>query len=205
VKCDDDSAPDGIRSLRRFQASTPRTYLAVVDGAGGASGAAKIRFRLGLPPTQSTNSPTEVRAALGSEVALNSGLGGAIPNPTFQWRLNGTNIPGATSSNLVLASFSATQAGRYTVVLSNFAGLVTNIVADLSVDVPVQVGKPKWFAPQRFACEVTGNPGDTFVMLTSGNLRDWIPVHTNQLGSGPFSFLDEQATAQRRFYRAVRR
>lgn len=205
VRCDDSSAPDGIRSLLRYQANTPRAYLAVVDGAGGASGPARIRFRLGLPPTSSTNPPTEMRAVLGSEVTLNSGFGGAIPNPIFQWRLNGVSIPGATSSNLVLASFSAAQAGMYSVVLSNFAGMVTNSIAHLSVDIPVQVRNPRWPAPRQFACEVIGNPGETFVLQTSANLVDWVPVQTNQLGTTPFQFLDTQANPQWRFYRALRR
>lgn len=42
----------------------------------------------------------------------------------YQWRFNGTNIPGATASTLQLQNFSATQAGGYSVEVRNLLGTI---------------------------------------------------------------------------------
>ena len=43
---------------------------------------------------------------------------------TYQWKLNGANIAGATSS-----TYSASQAGNYTVVVTNLSGCATTSAA----------------------------------------------------------------------------
>lgn len=49
----------------------------------------------------------------------------------FQWRLEGTNLPGATNRTLKIGDVSAEQAGRYDVVARNFSGSVTSAPAML--------------------------------------------------------------------------
>lgn len=44
------------------------------------------------------------------------------PAPTFQWRKDGQDIPGATSATYVIATFGPAHAGRYTARASNAAG-----------------------------------------------------------------------------------
>ncbi len=56
------------------------------------------------------------------------------PGPlSYQWRLNGTDIPGATSRALSIANATAVNAGRYDVVVSNAEGNVTSQAARLTV------------------------------------------------------------------------
>lgn len=80
----------------------------------------------------------------------------------YQWQVNGTNIGGATASYLNLGSLQFTNAGLYTVVVSNANGAVTSSVAVLNV------------APQ-LSIQVT-NHGTTlkwpgpFVLQSSSNL-----------------------------------
>lgn len=53
---------------------------------------------------------------------------------TYQWRLNGANIAGATNSAYLIASASAADAGTYTVVITNAQlGAVTYSLGTLSV------------------------------------------------------------------------
>jgi hypothetical protein len=54
----------------------------------------------------------------------------------YQWRFNGANLPGATSSNLSLVNVQAAQAGTYTLVASNATAVVTSATASLSVTIP---------------------------------------------------------------------
>ena len=55
------------------------------------------------------------------------------PEPAIQWLLNGTNLPGATSSRLYLTNISFGMAGGYQLVASNGAGTTVSALADLNV------------------------------------------------------------------------
>jgi sulfatase modifying factor 1 len=56
---------------------------------------------------------------------------------SYQWRKDGVNIPGATS-----ASYTATEAGTYSVVVTNLAGSVTSRDAVISVPLPAITAHP---------------------------------------------------------------
>ncbi len=55
------------------------------------------------------------------------------PTPTFQWRKNGAAIPGASDATLVISSAQASDAGDYTVVVTNPGGTVTSSPATLGI------------------------------------------------------------------------
>jgi len=55
---------------------------------------------------------------------------------SYQWRFLGSNIPGATASMLSLTNVQVTNAGNYSVILSNSAGKTTSADAYLTVGVP---------------------------------------------------------------------
>src|SRR5206468_10675864 len=76
-----------------------------------------------LTLTQGTTEPFTVTAA------------GTAPL-TFQWRLNGVNLAGATNSVLTLLNVQPAQAGNYQVVVANAAGSATSAVATLTVAGP---------------------------------------------------------------------
>jgi hypothetical protein len=54
----------------------------------------------------------------------------------YQWRFNTTNIAGATTSAYNIASVAITNAGNYTVIVTNTTGKTTSAFAYLSVMVP---------------------------------------------------------------------
>jgi hypothetical protein len=56
----------------------------------------------------------------------------------YQWFFNGSAISGAGSTDLHLTSVGTTQAGTYTLVVTNIAGAVTSAPAMLSVIPPVE-------------------------------------------------------------------
>ena len=55
-------------------------------------------------------------------------------NVSYQWRFNGNPIAGATSSNLTISAVTPSQAGNYTVVITNSCGSVTSSSASLVVN-----------------------------------------------------------------------
>lgn len=78
--------------------------------------------------------PASQTVAAGANVAFVPVVTGSALN--YQWRFNGANLPGATSSNLVLANVQAAQAGTYALVASNATAVVTSAIASLSVTIP---------------------------------------------------------------------
>src|SRR6266508_4361715 len=53
---------------------------------------------------------------------------------TFQWKFNGTDIPGATGDSLLLTNVGAANEGQYSVVVTNSLGSVTSAPATLMLD-----------------------------------------------------------------------
>ena len=52
----------------------------------------------------------------------------------YQWRQNGTNLPGSTNASLVISNAQPRHWGNYTVLITNALGAVTSSVATLIVD-----------------------------------------------------------------------
>jgi len=104
--------------------------------AGGTSSDLSFDFELTgvqnfLAPTIVTQ-PESQSAAGGSTVSFGVVANGTAPL-RYQWRLNGTALPGATNSGFSIASAQAGDAGNYTVVITNIAGAVTSVVATLTI------------------------------------------------------------------------
>ncbi len=88
--------------------------------------------------------PVSVTTNAGATVFFSVAATGNSPL-SYQWRLNGVNVVGATSATLVLNNIQAVNAGTYTCVVSNPLGSVTSPGAILSVNVlaPVIISSPQ--------------------------------------------------------------
>jgi Immunoglobulin domain len=108
-----------------------RTWLAT-DTAGNTNTCCQtVVINLGPPPTI-VNQPQSQTFAYGDNGAL-SVTATCITPITYQWRLGGVNIAGATNSNLQFTGIQFSNAGPYTVVVSSAGGSVTSSVAVVSV------------------------------------------------------------------------
>src|SRR5215211_939736 len=84
-------------------------------------------------PPQITGQPVTQVAAPG-DIATFSVVVADTLALTFQWKFNGTDIPGATGDSLLLTNVSAANEGQYSVVVTNSAGSVTSQPAALLMD-----------------------------------------------------------------------
>ncbi|MGA2660189.1 MAG: LamG-like jellyroll fold domain-containing protein [Verrucomicrobiota bacterium] len=71
----------------------------------------------------------------GTTALMTVNAGGTAPL-TYQWSFDGTNLAGATGSSLVLTNVRFTNAGAYSVIVSNSAGTVASSAAVLTVTCP---------------------------------------------------------------------
>ncbi|MCM2273572.1 MAG: immunoglobulin domain-containing protein [Candidatus Didemnitutus sp.] len=112
-----------------------------VSAAGSAyiADTANHTIRLGLLPLAPTiqTQPQAVSVPMGNSAQL-SVVASGRPAPTYQWRLNGIDIPGATSATYSIAAVRADQAGTYNVVVSNVLGNAVSTGATLTVTGPNQ-------------------------------------------------------------------
>jgi hypothetical protein len=98
---------------------------------------------------------------------------------TYQWRLNETNISGATASTYTRINAQPSHAGNYTVVVSNAVGAVTSSNAVLAVQVALMItGQPQ-------SQTVTVGSNATFSVTASGTsvIYQWYFNGTNIIGA----------------------
>ena len=77
--------------------------------------------------------PQSQIVAAGSNASFIVRTGIGTPPFDYQWRFNGASISGAKASSYTITNAQPTNAGSYTVVITNVAGAVTSDVAVLTV------------------------------------------------------------------------
>jgi hypothetical protein len=120
---------------------------------------------------------------------------------SYQWQLDGVDIPNATNYRLTLTNVQSEDAGTYTVSVFNFMGSTVSSNALLSVSTPLMLSG-QYIAGTGFQITLSG-PAGTYSIDASANLTSWSPITTTTIVSGPIVFIDSTATIlQNRFYRA---
>ncbi len=84
-----------------------------------------------VPPSILSLSPSQ-SAIVGSPVNLMVSASGTEPL-VFQWLLDGAPVNGASGSSLSIGTVQMTNAGNYSVVITNIAGAITSAVVTLTV------------------------------------------------------------------------
>lgn len=122
-------------------------------------------------------SPTNTTLPAGSDATFTV-LAKGLPHPHYQWQFNGTNIDGAIQPTLIVANVQATNAGKYSVILSNGISTATSSNAVLTVTtspVPptftvVPPTNADAFIGQflQFNAQANGSPSPTITWKTNG-------------------------------------
>ncbi|GIV55847.1 MAG: hypothetical protein KatS3mg040_0615 [Candidatus Kapaibacterium sp.] len=91
----------------------------------------EVTLTVQVPPTITQQPPAEVRIADGETLELTVVAQGSALR--YQWRRNGQNIPGATSSTYRKLNAQGADAGTYEVVVSNDCGSVTSRAVGVTI------------------------------------------------------------------------
>ena len=111
------------------------SYTVLIANSAGSvtSSPAILTVTAGVVSPSITTPPQGLTVTAGSNAMFTVGAAGTAPL-TYQWRLNGANLSGATGATLALTSVTTNQAGNYTVLVNNSGGSVTSSPALLTVN-----------------------------------------------------------------------
>lgn len=107
-----------------------------------------------------TSQPLNLSVALAGTASFTVTATG-MPSPTYQWRKDGADIPGATGASLLVPNVTPSAVGGYNVVVTNPSGSVTSRVATLQINIP---GSGR-LINLSILTSITGN-GETFTVGT---------------------------------------
>jgi hypothetical protein len=143
----------------RTTVEVPGAFLATDNSDSGSPGIAgpSIPLTITTPPTQKTVNPGDA-ATFTVEVA-------GLPRPRYQWRFNGTPIPGETGASLTVLNAQTQVSGLYSVQLDN--GLATLTSADARLQIAAAPSAPRWVQTPTELTVLTGGVA-TFSATASG-------------------------------------
>jgi uncharacterized delta-60 repeat protein len=150
-----------------------------------------------------TTQPVGSTNMAGDSVVFDARAAGAPPL-TWQWLVNQTPIPGATNQSLALNNVQLTNAGVYSVLVSNTFAFALSSNARLAVYAPPQIdsGSLAW-NNGKLSFSISSGPGTILQIETATNITGaaWTPigVFTNTTGVLPFSEINSNEF--QRFYR----
>jgi GH25 family lysozyme M1 (1,4-beta-N-acetylmuramidase) len=152
------------------------------------------------PAASLLRQPTNQVVLQGSNVVFTAAATNALG---YQWRLNGTNIAGATTTSYTITNAQIANAASYSVIATNLAGIAASTNAGLTVVVPA-------FALQNlhvqsdgtFHFEFSGSSNQVYSLWTSVDLVQWQRIGTSiEISPGQFAVNDPVASNfTRRFY-----
>ncbi len=129
------SSTTQILILNSLQAVDAGAYEVTVSNASGraTSSLALLTVTAGAVAPEITLQPANSVATVGGTATFSVAATG-VPTPAYQWRRDDVILPGENAPKLILTDVRAPQAGHYTAVITNAAGVVTSRAAALRVN-----------------------------------------------------------------------
>lgn len=155
-------ATSATLSISNVQSTNAGSYSVIVRNSVGSVTSSTVPLAVNIQPAISTQ-PQGLSVAPGSSASFSVTASGTAPL-SYQWFKDGTPIGGATGTTLTLSAVQTTNAGNYTVVITNSAGSVTSGVAALAVN----AGVPPTITAQPADQSVTAGATATFTVGVSG-------------------------------------
>ena len=133
-------ATNPVLRLNNLQLSQSGQYAVVVSNPAGSITSQVATLIVQSPP--SIAAPPSSIVATGYTTVMFHVVPEGTPPFQFQWLFQGTNIPGATNSSLILTNIESSRAGTYQAIIFNTAGSITSAPASLQVLMPPRLTVP---------------------------------------------------------------
>ncbi len=143
-------------------------FSVVVTNVAGTvtSAAATLTVNSAATPPSITTPPSNVIVTAPAPAAFSVVAAGTAPL-SYQWRRNGSNIPGATGTSYTLTPTAVSDTGaQFDVVVTNAAGTVTSAAATLTVN---SVPTPPSITTAPVSTTVFAPAGATFSVVATGD------------------------------------
>jgi hypothetical protein len=128
-------ATSNVYTIAAVAAVDAGTYTATVTNAGGSSVATATLSIKPLSAPVVTNQPRNATVFVSDSVTFTVTATGSYPR-TYQWRKDGVDVPNANQSQFTIAVAALSDAGAYSVVITNSEGSATSTAAALTVNAP---------------------------------------------------------------------
>jgi sugar lactone lactonase YvrE len=150
--------------------------------------------------------PQDQNVLIGQTTAFSVVAAGAQPL-TYQWRFNGNNIPGATSSAFAIHAASSANSGSYSVVVTNSLGVAVSSDAVLGLLVVAAWGDNTWgqtAVPPNAAniISISAGAAHTLALRAEGRVLAW-GDDTQGQSDVPASLTDALAVAAGGYHNLV--
>ena len=173
------------------------SFSVVVTNSAGSvtSNAATLTVNAAAVAPSITSQPSNQTVTAGQMATFNVSATGTAPM-SYQWRKNGTNITGATSSSYTTPACATTDSGStFSVMISNSAGSITSNNAALTVNQAAATAPSITTQPVNQA--VTAGQTATFSVLATGTAPmsyQWKRNGTNITGATSSSYTTAATT-----------
>jgi uncharacterized delta-60 repeat protein len=158
---------------------------------------ALIKYSPGLMAPQIATQPQSQTVAIGQQASFTVQAWGTAPL-SYQWTFNGTPVPLATNSRLMLNNARMNDNGTIAVIVTNAAGSVSSAAAKLTVLNITNVTSPTITSPaldsSGFSFRFSVPQGLGYVVLASSDLVNWVPIATNLANANTVFFTDPAAS-----------
>jgi hypothetical protein len=182
-KLGEDSAAPFSYSWTGVSAGTYSLTARLLESGGGSVTSAPATINVVLASPAITSQPQNQTVTAGGNVTFSVTATGGVPL-SYQWRLGGTNLPGANSASLSLFNVQLSQAGSYSVVVTNASGTTTSSSATLTVNCAYTL------SASSASFVANGGPGSVNVTSAGGcswmigGAPSWITITGGNGGTG---------------------
>jgi alpha-tubulin suppressor-like RCC1 family protein len=157
------------------------SYSVTVSNLVGVTNSLAVPLAVPQPPTINDD-PISQSVPLGFPASFSLSVSGDASS-SYQWQLNGTNIPGATNVTYAIAAVGTNDLGTYHLTVTNIAGTATSADGSLTLGQVAAWGRNDYGqtnVPPNLTNVVmisagknTGSPGHNLALLGNGTVVAW--------------------------------
>jgi hypothetical protein len=204
IDCNDNAFPGVKWSRLRLPATNGIEYNIAIDGTFAAGGVVPLNWAFGHPPDHGVTLMPPVQSILqpGQPLSLATRLTQGNPPAQYQWFRHGSPIRDATNETFQVGPGGN---GVYSVVASNAIAVVREVVAAVSVELPLRLGMV-WETgnvsgmAERFL-RLTGTASRGFRLLRSDDLQASVAIKIYDQPLAPLDYREPAPTnSPPRFY-----